>query len=565
MRDLRVRFSLILAVALLPSLIFSVWHSLQDFRSETAARQFNVLQSTRALETEVGETINTGKALLRSIGTRQMSSACELDLEGILDEFGRFDELDIFDAQGQFLCSAQSPQVSARFDPATPPLPYDGGITQFQMGDPFHIYSQHSAGSAPDRQSYLVVSHAFFHQDTVREIYRLKTDASRLRALKNSILSGTDTRAAIVTRSGNILISNAAIFDAVEPEWLDIESDGGILERHVVWDSGEMQTLYILATRAPNIFITVSQTRPDWIHRTLINPVSALFIPLLGWVFAFVAIWMATDRLLLSHLKRLSEAALDFAEGRFDRRVGTLDEAPKQLRELASAFDLMADGVSQRDEDLNRSLKEKEILLREIHHRVKNNLQIIISLLNIQKRELKNPVYNEAIDETRNRINAIALVHKALYESDNIEDVPMGTFLSQLIGQAARTLGVERKGITVKYHITLEPRTGDRAISIAMFIMEAMTNAVKHGVPNGGTITIKAIDGDENSLVSVTDTGNGPKFRHQSRGADTNNISPKPGTGSRLMEGFARQLSGTYATSLSKNGFVCQLTFPKEI
>ncbi len=552
MRDLRVRFSLILAIALLPSLIFTVWSSLRDYRSEVDAQKFNILQSTRALETEVGEIIFTGKALLRSIGTRGTPSACDLDLNLTLEEFGRFDRLEIFDPQGDIQCAFGGEAVAQ--------FPED--FSDFTAEDPFQLSSFHTGGSPSKQSSFLTISHGHYVEGYVQEIYRLTSNAARLKALTTRSLTSGGTRAAIVNREGDVLISNANLFEKFDPTWLDAKQTGKILEREILSKAGTAQDLYILATRVPNIFIAVSQPRPSWLQQTLLNPVSAFLIPLIGWVFAFMAIWMATNRLLLSHLKQLGEAAFHIAEGRYDMRAGTRAEAPKQIRELATAFDIMADRVNRRDAELNASLKEKEILLREIHHRVKNNLQIIISLMNIQKRELKDPVYNAAIDETRNRINAIALVHKALYESDNIDVVPMNVFLGQFIRQASRTLGVQRKGIKVDYKIDLAPHTGDRAVSIAMFIMEAMTNAVKHGVPDGGTIDISAMDGPSHSTIRVTDSGPSMPVLNKANREET---IAKSGTGRRLMKGFARQLSGTYSASQTAKEYVCQLTFPKNI
>lgn len=275
-----------------------------------------------------------------------------------------------------------------------------------------------------------------------------------------------------------------------------------------------------------------------------------LAVSVLAWVFGYFAIWLATDKMVFSHLRRIKFMSDQFSTGDLSARVGSMDEAPSRIVALGHAFDNMAENVSEREARLLDNLHEKEVLLREIHHRVKNNLQIIISLLNMQERKLKDEVCVDAIKETRSRINAIALVHRGLYEGNDLRVIDMQDFLSRLVKELQRGLGARTQGIQVDMDVAPLRFEPDTAIPVALFIVEGLTNAIRHGVPNGGKVDIRLIEKDNSVCVYVADNGAG------SQGPIVK------GTGSKLMKGFARQLFGEIRLDNSVDGYRASLTFP---
>ncbi|WP_371395346.1 sensor histidine kinase [Fretibacter rubidus] len=257
-----------------------------------------------------------------------------------------------------------------------------------------------------------------------------------------------------------------------------------------------------------------------------------VFLALASLLFAFIAVWVATDALVFKHLKVIERASRDFSTGDLSARVGALSKAPQRVQELAQSFDTMADTISQREAAMSDSLIEKEVLLREIHHRVKNNLQIIISLLNMQERKITDPSGLNVINEARNRINAIALVHRGLYEGDDLRVIDMQLFLDRLVHELKIGLGTDALDVSIETDFQAETFQPDTAIPIALFIVEALTNAIQHGVPGGGTVWISLKRDNEKVTVSVKDSGPGMMK------------NKKASTGSKLIKGFARQLSG---------------------
>ncbi len=161
----------------------------------------------------------------------------------------------------------------------------------------------------------------------------------------------------------------------------------------------------------------------------------------------------------------------------------------------------------KRSEKIKQSLKEKEILLQEIHHRVKNNIQIISSLLNLQARYINDKKYAEMLKESQNRIKSMGLIHEKLYKSENLADIDFKEYITDLVHALFRSYGVSSVGVTIESDITLGITT---AIPCGLIINELVSNAVKYAFPEGiGEITIhiRPVNGDIELIVADDGVG----------------------------------------------------------
>jgi len=154
--------------------------------------------------------------------------------------------------------------------------------------------------------------------------------------------------------------------------------------------------------------------------------------------------------------------------------------------QIAQSVDLTRNRIR-----LESSLHEREVLLREIHHRVKNNMQIIISLLNLQSRSVPNLEVSEALSEGVNRIRAMSLIHEILYRSKDIGKIGFDEYLAKLISRIKRSQGLGQQ-ITIDVNAAGMALSVDDAVPLALIISELLTNAWKHAFPDGriGKITI---------------------------------------------------------------------------
>ncbi len=132
------------------------------------------------------------------------------------------------------------------------------------------------------------------------------------------------------------------------------------------------------------------------------------------------------------------------------------------------------------EDQLKASLKEKEVLLWEMHHRIKNNLQVVSSLLNIQAHSTKDKKTIDILSESKDRINTIALIHSQLYESKNLSEISMKSFVEKLLTQLLQSYPVKDKKITLVVHIDDYPFPVSIAVPVGLIVNELLTNTFKY-------------------------------------------------------------------------------------
>jgi two-component sensor histidine kinase len=191
--------------------------------------------------------------------------------------------------------------------------------------------------------------------------------------------------------------------------------------------------------------------------------------------------------------------------------------------------------------------------MREIHHRVKNNLQVISSLLNMQQRALSDPAARAAMSDTRQRITALALIYRALYQGPDLKRVDLRAFLEELTAQLIAADALHGGAIETELHVDALIIDPDRLAPLALFAVEAITNAQKHAFGGrGGRLTLDFTVERDEATLRISDDGHPP-----------DSALSASGVGRTLMTAFARQLRGR--TDLSRNasgGVTARLVFP---
>jgi PAS domain S-box-containing protein len=180
------------------------------------------------------------------------------------------------------------------------------------------------------------------------------------------------------------------------------------------------------------------------------------------------------------------------------------------LKGLKGVYVVITDLTEQKyhEEQIQKSLKEKELLLSEIHHRVKNNLQIIASLLNLQARNLEGDVA-DILKTTETRVKSIAIVHERLYQSPSFNDINVKGYLKKLIDDIINTYGV---AWTIKTNLNIDDinLNIDTIIPLGLIINELITNCVKYAFPQKeGIINIKLKSLPEQLELTIADDGIG--------------------------------------------------------
>ena len=164
------------------------------------------------------------------------------------------------------------------------------------------------------------------------------------------------------------------------------------------------------------------------------------------------------------------------------------------------------------EEQIRTSLREKEVLLKEIHHRVKNNLQVVSSLLNLQSQHIKDGEMLRVFKESQNRVRSMALIHEKLYQSSNLAEISFGDYVRDLATQLFRSYSVSAAGVSLEVDANNVHLGIDRAIPCGIIVNELVSNSLKYGFPDRreGTVYIRLHPSAEDTVqLVVGDTGVG--------------------------------------------------------
>jgi two-component sensor histidine kinase len=208
------------------------------------------------------------------------------------------------------------------------------------------------------------------------------------------------------------------------------------------------------------------------------------------------------------------------------------------------------------EDELRQSLLEKDILLREIHHRVKNNLQVIASLLGLQSSNVEDPHIRSLFKESQDRVRSMALVHAKLNGSENLAEIDLGVYIDDLANDLLSSYGLSREKISFNITVRGVLLPLERAISCAMILHELISNSIKYAFPGDkkGKIQVSLFEERPGmAVLSISDDGIGlPKGFE---------VTKAKSLGLRLVTLLAKQLHGAM-TIVRKDGVAFHLTFP---
>jgi two-component sensor histidine kinase len=209
------------------------------------------------------------------------------------------------------------------------------------------------------------------------------------------------------------------------------------------------------------------------------------------------------------------------------------------------------------EEQIKSSLKEKEVLLKEIHHRVKNNLQIVSSLLNLQGAEIEDPTASQKFRDSQDRVKAMALIHERLYQSSDLAKIDFAGYVRSLTGHLLRSYKVDTNAIRLTLEVESVPMNLDVAIPCGLMINELVSNALKYAFPQRGDneIKIRFSEGNEGALRLVV-RDNGIGFPENLNPEESDSL------GLKLVRTLTEQLGGRVQYR-NQNGFVCEISIPQ--
>ena len=542
----RARLGLALVVALAPVLIVAAIQSSIAARRESHELQAELAASAERSAATARARIAAAEILLQTVTPGSVGYQCATRLAEVKSRIPGYDNLIRFDEQGRVACSA----ADAPADPMRASRPWFAALA---AGAPITVTSQ---GGVPyaDRPAILASVRALDDQGRFEGVLTAVIDLASLRPQTLDRFLPATSQVAITDATGHILsATNAPAFPNDLSRHLS-HASAGDSQMWLETDRGGGQRIF---TSAPLVdsetYVVLSAPSQGALSWAEFNPVSAIVLPALAFLLPLMAVGFVADRGIVRWVDYLRRISAIYARGRYTVRPRRTESAPPEFRQLAQSMGAMAETIAARDATLRQSLEEKEDLLREVHHRVKNNLQVISSLLNLQERSLSDPSARTAMSDTRQRISALALIYRTLYQGPDLKRVELRSFLDELIAQTLLSESIGGAPIRTEFDIQPLEMDADNLAPLALFAVEAVTNAKKHGLDRGGVLTVSLHIAGEKAELAISDTG--------TPGTPTPNVGE--GVGRTLMTAFARQLRGEVCFTANKTGgLTTRLAFP---
>jgi two-component sensor histidine kinase len=552
--SLRAKLVAAIFVALLPAIILAGWSSYEDIVAERArhaeavyvaieravARHREIIEGSRRLVTAAcsDDIVQRG---LDPAATPADIGRCESYLSGMLRKFpSDYSAMVVTDAQGVVRCSTTPDEVGMSF-------------TDRQI---FRVVRENKGVSIGSFDASRVVPHTVIPMampvtvdGQFRGMCSLGISLKPFAELATAEESGHPIPIVLIDRSGAPVGGNAEMIFTLpvaarltaaiakgETRFRDYGQDGSFSQFFVVPLAGNA----IYAVAALSLTMDVATALREGVRFALIA-LTALIV--------LAATWFGADRWCARPLGYIGDFAARAARGEDVRFVGH----PRWTAEFSAVGDSvkqMAEAITSRESALRDGLEQRDHMLREIHHRVKNNLQMISSLLNLQAGEIRSPRIRRFFGDAQNRVLTLSILHRHLYERSSWSLVDFQQFISDLVRQisVSRT-GIERPSVRFHIRAPIMAVGPDTAIPVGLIVTEAVSSALSHdfGSIAAPEIRIEAVEkgGEEVELV-IEDNG-----IDASDGAVGPNVR---GTfGATLIRGLAMQLGGEVRVS-GRNG-----------
>lgn len=543
----RSRLTLVILLAMLPVLMFSLANAAREYveRKETAQRE--LVTSAELVTKEVGAifagalqvlTVSRNLAVIRDSEV----PACTDYLRGTLAGQDMFSNVATVAANGDVLCSALDVKNRRNVADAS-------WFARFQRMKAFSVGAAltGSITGQPVLTAALPMDDAAAMRPGQTSLVVVSIKANLLDRYARFAPAPDDTELFLMNADGELLIANGpedalpADLDRVRStpaqSFIDGASRTGRPYLYAAVQLHEGEIMGLLARPAIRVDAPI-----------LAELAIDVALPVLLTAITLLIVWLATDRVSLRWIRKLRTVALAHGQGSAPVREWEIDQAPLEYRELGEALNTMAGAIEQRQSRLLSALAGRELLLREIHHRVKNNLQTIISLFNLQARNAEHESEKLLIRDLLARVESLALVHHAAYQSDDVQLISMKSFVPNLITHLSHTLDDRSTDIRIETEVDDIFLTMDETIPLAQLMTEAISNSIKHAFPGRaeGRISFRLLRSAERKItLEIADDGVGLPADFEQRPA-------RRQLGQSLMSAFARQLGGT--VTISSNG-----------
>lgn len=552
--SLRTQVAILLAAAMLPVGIFAIAQGVSVYRETKELRRealtLGAVEASRAEQAAILEAFGMLGALESQLVLDASPDQCREVLSSFVEHEPTVPFIGFISIDGIMNCS----------QPVVPPRDFSD-----QLGFQTFLESPRRSVTAQERgeisgQEVIVINQPIYRDGMLAGALSMSISSRYLEWVAKSKDLPVGSRFAIVTSSG---IGVAQGQGGTDFDWLPSASE----LRSILPETGQFRELTargggervyaIIPLFKRDIFTIASWPEAvgaEWLGwRKIIT----IILPILMWGLAIVVAYFAVDQLALRHIVYLDRLLKAYGRSGRSLRARRTRNAPSEIAQLGTSFDAMAVGIETREKALIENVEEKEALLREVNHRVKNNLQLISSLMNFQIRDASGDRERAGLERLQERIEGLALVHRKIYESENAAAVRLDLLIEEIAGKLRD--GSAREHSSIKLTTDLDPVTAtpEVAVPLVLFATETIVNTFKHALSHvdEGRLDILFKEQGENLRLVVSNTLAQTDPERQT--------SRRRGIGQLLLEGFARQLRGKLTVNGTDNRYEIKLVIPK--
>ncbi len=551
---LRRRLSVLVAIALVPSLLLTAYNAARwriFLESETRA---TALSEARLASSELEQLIDNARQLMTAMAQFPLNSdnkaECASYFRSIISDVQTFREATIIDTDGKFLCSTI---------PSQDALDVDDRIRFYQSLKASKLNVGTIIQDRPTQSTSVQISMPYKGADgSIKGVIVLTGDSEKLIESFAADQWRSDHRLVVIDGQGSLVLTlptnDPEEADAVAKQIFPLvphEKPGTI----DIKDSIGRSLIVGVApsARAPeSLFTAVALDRDSALAETSIVNVRGIAFDFIFIILAVICVWLAAYLMIDRPVRAIIRSARKWESG------DTAAAFPKFR--YSDEFGQLSAALTRMSGRIDELLKQKDLLLRELQHRVMNSLALLSSLMEMQRRSTRSSVARDNLANARDRVVAMGTVYRHLYQTNALEYVEFSEFLRTICSTSGNAyVGAKRPSIEVEAD-PLE-LSGPHAISLGMLTHELITNALKHAFSENesGSIKVTLKHKKRRGIdLSIADRGRGlpPDFKIDGKSSSL---------GMKMVASTVQQLGGTLEINRLKPGTEFVIHLPAEI
>jgi two-component sensor histidine kinase len=475
----------LMGLALLPLTVLASVQAMQSRELVQSRSEAAILGDTLRAATPMAETIARGQTALATLGAMVPSlegspEACSAALKRFVGNSTAYSFAGYTRVDGQMTCASSG--APADFSASTR---FQGLIaTPEPRLDVIHG-AKYSATtilslSAPVRDAKGVLT----------GIISLSIPQEVLRHKALPIGPGGEPLVLVVMDAAGKILTSSLPLEETPARLPKVEGEGG----YIAQAADGSYAAFARVPLANGQIVLLGSWPVDRLEDEFWDEAASLLLPAAIFFASLIVIWLAAEMQVLRHIRRLRRAIVDFAEG--DRKNPPPDfrRAAAEIADIGEAFGRMTQSVSKGEADLAQSLRQKSLLLREVHHRVKNNLQLIASILSMQSRGLADTEARNALLQVQDRVLALATIHRELYRMSDLQEVQMAELLPDLMRQHLKLSSPPGRRFALSFRIDDVSMNAETAVPLSLLLTEAMSGVFRHGQGEAGEAVPVAVE-----------------------------------------------------------------------